>query len=104
MPTCSSSVFTLFTLHRSPFSSFPQRCDACREDRFEMYGSCSTVCPTADMSGLAALPRLTANDYLYLSFLALDISQQVRGHTANPVSHGVQEVLRPAALSLEWPR
>ncbi len=66
-----------------------------------MYGSCSTVCPTADMSGLAALPRLTASDYLYLSFLALDISQQVRQRTGNPLSQRVRQVLRPVALPLE---
>ncbi|KAG2499694.1 hypothetical protein HYH03_002629 [Edaphochlamys debaryana] len=51
-----------------------QRCDACTDNAFELAGSCSASCPSADMAGLASLPHLGVERFLFLSFLAQEIS------------------------------
>ncbi|KAG2436216.1 hypothetical protein HXX76_006528 [Chlamydomonas incerta] len=53
-----------------------QRCDTCTSNAYELGGSCSVPCASGDMGGLRALPHLTATQYLFLSFLANEISQQ----------------------------
>ncbi|GIL95431.1 hypothetical protein Vretimale_1456 [Volvox reticuliferus] len=53
-----------------------QPCNNCTSDQFEIGGSCALACPSADMSALNLLPHLRARHFLFLAFLAHDISQQ----------------------------
>ncbi|GIL43796.1 hypothetical protein Vafri_1407 [Volvox africanus] len=53
-----------------------QPCDQCTSDQFEVGGSCVVSCPSADMSALALMPHIKMEHFLFLAFLAHDISQQ----------------------------
>ncbi|KAG2452836.1 hypothetical protein HYH02_002182 [Chlamydomonas schloesseri] len=53
-----------------------QRCDTCTSNAYELGGSCSAACASGDMGGLRGLPHITAQQYLFLSFLANEVSQQ----------------------------
>lgn len=61
-----------------------QSCSNCSSNALALGGDCGLACPSGDLGALAALPLALRSmpEYVFLAFLAADISQQVGGGTA----------------------